>query len=322
MKKITLLLFCFLPLLLAAQTTSNLKSDSLFFREKAKEYDKWLKASGLGKVLRVQTVFVKPEVISLDLVFTTENLDSIKALWKGLKKDFQQQDRGVSLEKELYYKMLYFMEIQPSQGYVQVYDTYNPLKNVCFRRSMAFLNNAFIVDSADCKTQTQEFIVESVNLSNLRAVPKGNMTRLMSKEAVFHKIMTYVEKRFKTERCTLRFPKIDMISTQEELYFRVTDLCKEVLTDEINPWWCSVLEPACSSCQNCTKREMLEMRIKYAPTSNGYQITVITDAKFGSGWYREVKRGAYKNMELDYRKYVEEYSKKFRDQLLTELKKP
>jgi hypothetical protein len=320
MKKLTLFISLFLPFLLAAQAV-NLQTDSLFFKEKAKEYDKWLKESGLGKVLRVETVhFAHPDVVSLDLVFYTENLDSVMVLWRNLKKDYDKQDRGLSLEKELYYKMLYFMEIKPSQGYVQVFDTFNPLKDVCFRRSMAFLDNKFLIDSANCKAAPQEFIVESVNLANLRAVSKGEIARKTSKEVVFTKIKKLMETRFTQQKCENRTPKIEWTDTNEALSFTVENLCKEVLTDETNPWWCNVLTPMCATCKNCTKREFLSIHIEYTPLATGYRIKIMTDAKIGSGWYNEVRRGAYKNMELDYKKWVDDYTKKFKDQLLTALK--
>jgi hypothetical protein len=322
MKKLTLLLLVFLPILLAAQSTATLKSDSLFFKEKAKDYDKWLKESGLGRVLRVAAVhFVNSDIISLDLVFYTENQDSVTVLWRNLKADYEKQDRGLSLEKELYYKMLYFMEVKPSQGYLQVFDSYNPSKDICFRRSMAFLENKFLIDSANCKAAPQEFVVESVNLTNLRAVPKGDVSKKMSKEAVFSKIKKLMETRFTQQKCENRTPKIEWTNTNDALTFTVANLCKEVLTDETNPWWCNVLSPMCGTCKNCTKREFLSINIEYTPLATGYRIKIMMDAKIGSGWYNEVRRGAYKNMESDYKKWVDDYTKKFKDQLLTELKK-
>lgn len=323
MKKQTLWLLLLLPTLLAAQPETNLLNDKNFFVEKSLEYDKWLKASGLGKVLRVETVRVTEQALSLDLGFYTTHGDSVVVLWSALKRDFEKQDRGVTLEEELFYKMVYFMEIKPTQGYVQLFNSYDTKKDlyVCFRRSIKYDNGHVIVDSDNCKTQIQEFMVETANLANLRTVSKGDFSRQTSKEAVFQRIKNYIQTRYTQQPCEFRKPKVEWNDTQEELWFTVTDLCKEVLTDETNPWWCSVLEPACSSCKNCTKREMLDMHIRYTPTATGYQIRVTTDAKFGSGWYSEVKRGAYKNMELDYKSHVEKYALRFKNDLFNELKK-
>jgi hypothetical protein len=320
--KNTLIFLLLLPIILSAQPATNLLTDKEVFEEKKIEYSKWLKSTGLGKALRVQTVhFVKPEILSLDLVFYTENTDSVIAIWQHLKQDFAKLDRGITLEQELFYKMVYFMDIKPEQGFVQVYDTYNPNKTVCFRRSMAFLQNTFIVDSAGCKTQIQEFVVEAKDLSNLRAVPKGDFAKRFTKQAVLSKIQTYIQNRFTKQVCDFRKPAVEWIETNEELWFTVKDLCKEVLTDETNPFWCSVLTPLCETCKNCTKRELLDMHIKYSETATGFRIHVIIDAKFGSGWYNEVKRGAYKNMELDYKRYVEQYAVRFKNDLFNELKK-
>ena len=125
MIKNTLFALFLLPIIAAAQPDLNLETDKNFFVEKSTEYDKWLKSTGLGNVLRVETVRVVPEAISLDLGFYTSNGDSVTVLWNALKRDFEKQDRGLTLEEELFNKMLYFMEIKPTQGYVQLFNSYD-----------------------------------------------------------------------------------------------------------------------------------------------------------------------------------------------------
>ena len=314
-----------LPTLLAAQPASNLLDDKDFFDEKKIEYGKWLKASGLGKVLRVETVRVAKEAISLDLGFYTTNSDTVTAQWNALKRQYEQQDRGTTLEEALFHKMLYFMEIKPTQGYVQLYNSYDTKKDlyVCFYRGIKWADGKVAVKEEGCKTVVDSITVVPANLSNLRTVAKGDIARKSDKTPVFEQIKAYIERRYKAklQECEFRKPEVTWLDTEGELYFKVMDLCKEVLDDETNPWWCNLLEPACTTCRNCRKREYLEMHIRYVPLATGYRIYVSIDAKIGSGWYQEVKRGAYKNMELDYKRYVEDYSKKFKTQLLEVLKK-
>lgn len=319
-----LMSFLLLPIFIMAQPELNFQTDKTTFVEKSIEYDKWLKSSGLGKVLRVETVRVADSVLSLDLGFYTANGDSVTVLWNALKTDFEKQDRGVTLEEELFFKMVYFMEIKPTQGYVQLFNSYDTKNDlyICFYRGIKYENGKVTVESKGCKTQIQEFMVEAKDFSTMRSVAKEDFTKRNSKELVFERIKNYLQTRFTKEQCAYRKPKIEWHDTNDDLWFTVTDLCKEVLTDETNPWWCSVLEPACQSCKNCTKREMLDMRIRYSETPKGYRIHLTIDAKFGSGWYNEVKRGAYKNMELDYKTYVERYASRFKNDLFNELRKP
>lgn len=318
-----LMIFLLLSFKLLAQTENNFQNDKSFFTEKSIEYDKWLKSSDLGKVLRVETVRVGDSLISLDLGFYTTNSDSVTVLWNALKADFEKQDRGVTLEEELFYKMVYFMEIRPAQGYVQLFNSFDTRKDfyVCFRRSLKYESNKIVIDSSGCKSQIQEFTVDPKDFSNLRKISKADFAKRTSKDSVFNKIENYLQTRFTRKQCDFRNPKIEWTDTNEELWFTVKDLCKEVLTDETNAWWCSVLTPLCTSCKNCTKRELLEMHIKYSETPSGFRIHLIIDAKFGSGWYNEVKRGAYKNMELDYKIFVEKYAVRFKNDLFNELKK-
>lgn len=324
MKKQILLLLIILPIFIVAQPESNLQNDKATFVEKSIEYDKWLKSTGLGKVLRVETVRVTDDALSLDLGFYTTNADSVVVLWNALKRDFERQDRGVTLEEELFYKMVYFMEIKPTQGYVQLFNSFDTKNDlyVCFRRSMKYENNKVFVDSGGCKTVIKDFEVSAKDLSNLKGVSKGDFAKRSSKYAVLNKIQNYVQTRFTRQQCEYRYPQIEWMNTNDELWFTVKDLCKEVLIDETNPWWCSVLTPMCESCKNCIKREYVEMHVNYAETPTGYRVYLKIDAKFGSGWYNEVKRGAYKNMELDYKSYVERYAERFKNDLFNELRKP
>ncbi len=324
MKKSILFLPFFLPILLAAQRETNLSNDKKFFEEKRIDYGRWLDSSGLGKILHVESVVVNKEALLLNLGFITTNGDTAKMLWNGLKKDFAKLESGRSLEEALFNKLLYFMEIEPEQGIVQLYNSYDKRDfNRCFRRVISFDDKRLTIKETNCRSVSDTITLVTTNLSKLKSESNAEFAQKTSKEAVFARVKAFVEARFlkKTPECENRKPTIEWFYDKDNLNFRVTDLCKELLDDEPNPWWCDVLKSADASFRNCRKRECIEMLIRYVPIEKGYKIYVKIDAKIGSGWYREVKRGAYVNMELDYKKYVNDYSKKFSNLLITELQK-
>jgi hypothetical protein len=322
MKKISLITLVVLPTLLLAQWTKSFKNDKNTFTEKSIEYDKWLKSAGMGHILYVKRVRTADSTLSLDLGFSpTTDGDSALTLWDGLKTAFEKQDRGMAFEDALFRKMLYFMEIEPQQGYVQVFNSFE--KDACFSRSIKYENRKVFVKNGNCRSTPKPFMVDTKDLTNMRTIKKGDFNKKATKEMVFERIKKYVEARYANNKCEIgtRKPSLEWPQSVDNLRFIVTDLCQEVIPEEPNPWWCRVLEPACTSCSNCRKREMLDVYINYTETPTGYQINMEVYAKFGSGWYKDVPRGAYKNMEIDYKDRIDQYAGKFRDELIQELKK-
>jgi len=319
MNRTLLLLVLFLSAVSAdAQPAENFLPDQRFFEEQAREYQRWLDQSGLGATLRVHEVRVAEDEISLDLGFPSTNSDTVAVWWLALRRDFARQNEGRSLEEELFFKMVYFMQVPPTQGYVQVFNSFDTQKDLytCFFRGIRYEQGQVKVDEQGCRVQIKEFDVRSTDIPASRTVTQSNFRKQYTKTAVFQIIETYVTQRFTRQNCDDRHPSIEWIDRRDELWFNVNDLCKEVLSDESNPWWCAALYGAgLDSYRNCIKRERLEFHIRYWETPEGFHIYCQLDAKFGSGFWDEVKRGAYKNMETDYKTYVEQYAQKFKNEL-------
>jgi len=327
MNRINLFLFCILFLSSAtAQRNTVLSADQPFFEQQGRDYQRWLNQSGLGQVLHVERVRVADTELSLDLGFHTTNADTVNAQWKELKATFARHDSsGHTLEEALFYKMLYFMEIKPEQGYVQLFNSFDTQKDLypCFFRGIRFERGQVLTDEQGCRTQFPEFDLKPADVQASRTVSVAVFRKKFSKSAVFKKLETFVDQRFTPKKCDNRNPTVEWLDRQDELWFNVNDLCKEVLWDETNPWWCRALYGAgFESYRNCIKRERLEIHIRYTETTEGFNIRCSLDAKFGSGFWDEVGRGAYKNMETDYKTFVEQYALKFKNELRQAILRP
>ena len=91
----------------------DLTKDSEFFQKQAQLYQRWLDHSGLGKLLKVHTIEVKPQELSLYLAFPFEDIDSVATAWKLLKTSYDRA-HPVTLEQELFYKLVNLMEVRQS----------------------------------------------------------------------------------------------------------------------------------------------------------------------------------------------------------------
>lgn len=65
---------------------------------------------------------------------------------------------------------------------------------------------------------------------------------------------------------------------------------------------------------------MLRFTISYEETLDGFRIRIELDGKYGSGFYNNVRRGGYIDMEVDFDEYLEDYSDEFSTTLQSVLK--
>ena len=308
-----LLLLFLIPFAATNAQTENLTKDEPFFKEQADLYQKWLNHSGLGKILKVHALEVNPKELSLYLSFNTEDTDLVIAQWEQLKSDFTKQ-HSLSLEQQLFYKMIHLMEIRQGIGNVQLYDTYDLKLEPCFYVGIYFEDGVVRVDSSGCKSKVRKIAIDPSDLGNMKKVAVADFKKQFDKTTVFNKIYNYAEKKFQKEVCQNRYPKVRLRESKENLRFEVIDLCREVLTDAANPTLCRLLQTIGYDC-NWVKREKLDFIITYNNTPTGFELNLTIDGKYGSGYYEKVERGGYISMEIDFDEYLEVYADEFSEKL-------
>ncbi len=304
-KRVTVFLFLLLPVLSFAQYQS-LTQDAPFFQEQARQYQRWLDHAGLSSVLYVEDVGVSPDHVSLHLGLRYSNIDSLVAAWSILKANFDVQT-AISLEQELFYKMTHFMDLDQEQAEVVIADTHFPGRFQLFLRRVYFAYFTVQVEERNPKTKYRDINIQVSNLSNMKKYSLEEFRQLYSRDQVFETIYRYAQKRYGSSECIQRFPKLRLLERGEVLRFEITDLCREVLTDAANPLLCQIVNRLGHSC-NWVKREKLEFTIGYDQSPQGFSISLAVDGKYGSGRYREVPRGGYYSMEMDFDPYLEDYA--------------
>jgi len=259
-----------------AQKSQDLRQDEAFFNQQAKTYQKWLDKAGLSQYFHFRELDVQEKWLDLYLEFDATNLDSIINQWNTTKERFEQNS-GLTLEQQLFYKATSLVEVRQGLVSVQLYDTYDLRKTPLFSRAIYFEDGKVKVEKSDPADK-----IDKINLSP--SMISGG------------KEVSVTEFR----------KQVRILEDQEVLRFEVIDLCKEVLKDE-NPAICNWLQAVGYNC-NWAKRELLTFTVTHEDTIEGIRVTVELDGKIGSGFYANVSRGGYVSMEIDRDKELENYA--------------
>lgn len=293
----------------------DLTKDRAFFLKQDTLYQQWLDHAGLGEKLRVRTVEVEPQQVALYLSFPFENADSVKAAWNQLKMDYEAQKTGLDLEQALFYKMLHLMELRQSAANIQLFDTYDTRKEPCFYRGIYVKDGAFRVDSNGCKSKNLDIYISPSDLKAAKKPSNAAFQKQYTQQYVFDKIHQYAVKRYEKNTCTGRNPKVSPAQIDGNIMrFEVTDLCKEVLKDAKNNDFCDFLNKYIKPC-NWIQREKLTFTFIYQAKDNAFQLKCELEGKVGSGYYDQVGRGGYLDMEIDFDGYLTDYANQLQYQL-------
>jgi hypothetical protein len=303
------------PQALTAQI-GDLREDTVFFNQQQNEYQRWLDSSGLGKILQVEAIDVQEQHLSLYLGFAYNDIDSIVRAWDMLKSTFETE-RAITLEQQLFYKAVSMMEVRQSRVDVQLYDTYDLRKEPLFFRGIYFEDEEVKVEVSNPKSKIRDIEFEASDFPSRGA--KDTFQKDYSAKKVFEIIYQYVQQKYGTQNCPDRKAKVVLLErSKKTLRFEVVNLCLEVLKDE--GVVCPTLRMLGIEC-NWAKRELLTFTITYTETTNGFQLNIILDGKYGSALYENVRRGGYMNMEFDFDGELDRYADQFKEELRIEIRR-
>ncbi len=237
--------------------------------------------------------------------------------------DIQLFDSYSPQRGPLFYRRVYFnfghVQVEESNPLIKApYQGYGPTNLQGLRTGEHMQVSLAEIRAAENQRANDQVyaITQMKRVERVLPLQAGNMSvedfhRVFTSDRVYNMIYEYAEARYEVQTCYNRFPEVELLENGELLRFEVIDLCKEVLIDEReNGIICSWLRRLGFPC-NWIKRELLIFTIKYAPTSTGINLNIEIDGKFGSGLYKNVRRGGYHSMEVDFDDYLERYTAKF-----------
>lgn len=317
--KITLL-FLLLPVSLSAQ--QDLTQDRAFFEEQAQAYDRWLDATGLGDLLSVREITVEPNALSLYLSFPVEEINYVFVAWETLKTDFQANE-SLTLEQQLFYKALHYMQVDQEQLDVQLYDTYDVSKTPLFFRGIYFSDGQVTVSEDNPKSVTREVKIPKPQLSYISNGTQVRPKQGMEKDFVFWKILQRARGYYEAEEKKVdgRVPVFKSLGQLDNLRFEVTDLTREVVTDGRRSTFCGLIQRLGYEC-NWSPREVLTYTISFEEKEGELVLQIEIDGRLGSGVYASARRRSYISLDVEYYPQLEAYAEEMRERIYGWLTRP
>lgn len=295
--------FGFAPLMAQVE---NLQDDEVFFVQKKDDYQRWLDETGLGRHLRVEDLRVEPERVRLYLGFHASSADTISSIWAVLKAT-HDASKGLKLEESLLFRMCHLMGLRQQAAVVEVYDTYDLSREPLFFRGIYFDGERVQVKESNPRGAQVRLIAFKASDIKVRRDAKADFSRRYTRVEVYNKILKFAREKYARSPCEMRYPAVRQIPHDEYLRFEVTDLCREVIKEAENPTVCRWLRAIGYPC-NWTTREKLVFTFVYSETTSGFTLHLTLEGSVGSGFYSEVKRNGYMDMEFDFKRELEEYA--------------
>ena len=293
----------------------DLTIDTAFFEDQAQAYDQWLKKIGMGPILSVQEITIKPSSLSLYLKFSDSNIDYVVQAWDSLKTNFER-DQSITLEQHLFYKAVHFMQVSQDQIDVQIYDTYDVTVKELFMRAIYFSDGIIKVETNDHRGPIEKVTIPKLKIKK-GAQSTKTIERAYDKDYVFRKIIQGARDFYGSDSKKIdgRIPAFETLSTLDNLRFEVANLTREVVTDASNGIFCPLIKSLGFGC-NWSPREVLTFTITHDSLDNDtIQLTIELDGRIGSGVYASAKRKSYINLEVEHQSQLEKYALKMREKI-------
>ena len=293
----------------------GLLDDIDFFESQELVYQQWLEDSGIGSILKVHTLEVEEESISLYLAFQTDDPDLCWSQWEQLKEDFAKL-KPIRLEQQLFYKMITILDVQQTAATIQIYDTYDLDKVPCFFQGIYFDQDQkkVLVEQNKCKSAIVNLKVKPTTLNELVPDSITSLPIVLSKQEVYRRTLDWAKQKYTLSTCEDRYPDIVLLENDEVLRFRAEDICLHVLQDQKNPFLCYMINLV------CYKRERLTYTISYRQVETHINIEIEIDGRYGSGFFDKVGRKGYHLMDNDYKEELIDYTERIREELREVLK--
>lgn len=305
-------LLCSFSVPLTAQ--AQLRNDSDWFWEQTSQYQRWLDREGLAPTLRVQDMEVDTMVV-LYLRFPFSGRDSVLSAWRQLKQQYDAQT-GTPLETRLFYRAAGVFDVDVDHVAVKIFDTYHPDSTVCFYRGIFAVQGVVKVDSFNCRTRSDYVAIQPADLRKVPKTQQAAIAKRVNRATVFGHVKTFLLKRYGSKQCQFRSPILRWVedaTNSDVLEFEVLNLCDEVIQED-QPKLAQVLNYFGLE-QNWKKNEKLTLRFQYKPSGAGFVLDILVDGRYGSGFYENVGRRGYKDMEVDFAEELAAYTRELKKEL-------
>lgn len=288
----------------------SLVEDRDFFNQQSRFYDLWLESEGLSQYLSLREIEVLPDQLTIYLEFPYQDLDSIRNVWDLLKTEYEA-NTILRLEDQLFFKCISIMNVIESDCVVKILDTYDKARPVVFGRVIYFEKGEVRILEQNPRDERRSFSVKVDHLAPSNRQAETKILNRFTKDNIFELIEYFAQQRYQMIKCAGRKPAMQKRPSRDYLRFEVSNLCREVITDAVNPMACRIINFFGGNCQ-AYPREKLIFHIQYEPIKEGFRIIVLIDGLVANGWIKEVdSRRAYFPMVAEFDPYIKDYADNF-----------
>lgn len=287
--RVSLLFFLMSPVGCVVMTQTSAPSSGLnFYQQQEAVYQAWLDQAGLGHIIRVHTTALRQD--SLDLYLSIYNPKPPEkgedgagyffANFRHARQQFNARN-SLSMEQQLFLKMLHIMEVDPQKASVQFYDSYDMSQPVLGFYGIYYEDQQIQVDSSGFKGTGHAV---PVYIAVKDSAETGTLVRKeVPPSQVFTCIQSFFEQRLQarptTNDCSDLPEKPRALQVDENKFqLSIKPLCKEVLSHQNKPAICDWLNRLGFNCTTI-KKEWLTYTFTITPSPKGYQLDCYIDGK-------------------------------------------
>ena len=282
-------------------SAQDLRNDKAFFLKKRAEYNQWLRKNHLGHILRADSVSISAHKATLFLRPTyngKRTCDSLQCAWQRLEKS-NKLVNGQSFHERLLHKWAFLAEIHEDQAEVVVrcHDPAHFMAKTYSRDGKVPVEERNIRSGAIIELDLP-VTMQGINTGDNKYLFPGKNVNVLCTNARKYLVNYYKDKGTPV----LWKAKIDTSYTAyDEFVLEVTHLNYEICPDGYF--------------------EYHRIYIKGLQKGPDVELTWEFQGKYGSGIVFPPRKNDYKDMEMHYKSYLEEYQQRLFKKLLDYLRR-
>lgn len=290
-----LFLICF-PILNYAQDSSevDLNDDWQFLTKSRDHYQEWLESTELSKVIQVTDLLIaSPSLVVLDLQITNG------ADWVNLRDKYADRN-GTDLSRMLFNKLLFLAELDRKQAGIRIRSVEKD-----YYVDMRYQDDTLAIYESKLRGS-----VKGTVTIDSRALPKSLKGKgLNTIDTTKNRLIAYFNKYYDEKKGFFYDANFKVLDDEEKegvhyLEFSIWNISNEVLNDFTIGYY-----------------ERISINITLKKDKEDIVILYEIQAKFGAGLFKAPRRSDYKDVEIKYKEYLEEYGKEFKTKIQEAIKK-
>ncbi len=299
MNTVRLLTFIAISLFLTKTITlsaqSNLRNDSVFFNSRIETLNQWLNSTGVGQVFYLDSIIIDESKLEVSLLGKYQDTDSLKTAWNTLVFNYDENDVNALYQKIFNFFAFEFeiskdslilqYKLNPKDIVAEVF--YNKKKGVIVKQKNFYKNG----------TKTRNFNtmyieLENLNLSDGPVIEYEASSNSVNLKTTRNKINEYLTEYYSKKGTFWYDAKVEILKeTYNELTFEVTQLSEEILTDR-------------------NYFEYIRIEFKLVKNDTNFDVKIDVMGKYCGGFGFAPRRSEYRNMETNFKDYLQRYEAK------------